>query len=102
MSNTVFWLGHEFTVLEHSANWNKVAGIYIFAGQNPKGQWYPLYIGQTYSFASRIPGHPEWLPAKRLGATHVHAWVEHQQMNRAALEADLIRDFQPPLNVQLR
>ena len=102
MSNTVSWLGHEFTVLEYSANWNDVAGIYIFAGQNPRGEWYPLYIGQTYSFASRIPSHPEWSAAKRLGATRVHAWVEEEEVNRGALEEELIRQFQPRLNVQLR
>ena len=30
-STVVRWLSHEFTVYEHSADWNEVPGLYIFA-----------------------------------------------------------------------
>ena len=42
MSDTVKWLGLEFVVCPFSSDsWNEVAGLYIFAGKNSEGLWYP-------------------------------------------------------------
>ncbi len=99
---TVSWLNHQFTVYTKSATWNDVAGIYIFARINGRGQWEALYVGQADSLRTRIPGHERREEAERLGATHVHAKVVPLAATRDSLEAELIQAFQPPLNSQLR
>ena len=98
----VTWLTYDFNVYEHGANWNAVAGLYIFAGLNSAGQWVALYIGQATSLAERIPTHERWQEAVQLGATRVHARVEAQAATRDLIEAALILNFQPVLNVQGR
>lgn len=101
MSNCT-WITHECVVNEHGAKWNAVPGLYIFAGTNPAGEWYPLYIGQAESLAERIPTHERWQEARQLGATHVHALVVRDKAQRCAAEAELIRAYQPRLNTLLK
>jgi excinuclease UvrABC nuclease subunit len=98
----VKWLEYEFTVYEAGGTWNEVPGIYIFAGQNATKQWVPLYIGQASSFKDRLADHDQWNAAARAGATHVHARVVVLQADRDAIEAQLVRSYQPRLNTQLR
>lgn len=100
MSQTVQWLSYPFYVCEHESPWLDRGGIYIFTGLNRRNQWVAMYIGQTDSLSTRIPSHEKWGPAARLGATHVHAMVVKQAIQRAAIEAELIRAFQPRLNQQ--
>lgn len=102
MSNIATWKGHEFIVYPHTTTWNNVAGIYIFAGINRQNQWIALYIGQCDSFQNRIPSHEKWDKAQSLGSAHVHAMVVSRQADRDAIEGDLIRSYQPPLNDQLK
>ncbi len=92
----------ECTILTPDANWNRAAGLYIFAHSTDASHWRAVYVGQTDDFSSRIPGHERWSEAARLGATHVHAAVVPQQANRDNLEKMLIQSLQPPLNVQFR
>lgn len=84
MSQTATWGTHVFGVYLHEASWNHIGGVYIFAGISPQNRWVPLYIGQTDSFRNRIPLHEQWLPARRLGATHVHAMVAAQAATERA------------------
>jgi len=102
MNTTTNWLDNEFMVLAKEAQWNNVAGIYIFAGVTPQNQWKAYYIGQADSFQNRIPSHEQWASARSLGATHVHALVVPLVANRDKLEASLIQAYQPPLNTQLK
>lgn len=102
MSDKVTWLTHEFGVFQHDVKWNDTAGIYIFCGLNQQNQWVPLYIGQAASFRDRLPLHEQWNPARKLGATHVHAKAVSQQYQRDSIEQQLIRSFQPRLNTQLK
>jgi excinuclease UvrABC nuclease subunit len=95
-------LGYDFAVYDSNATWNDVGGVYIFAGLNAQHRWVPLYAGKADSFRTRIPQHERWSEAVRLGATHVHAMVVPAEATRAAIEAELIRQLQPPLNQQLR
>ena len=97
MNQSVTWSGHTFTVCDMTANWNDVPGIYIFTAVS-NGKWCPVYIGQTDSFATRLPNHDRWDHAQRSGATHVHAMVVNIAADRDAIEQGLIRVFQPPLN----
>ena len=102
----VKWLVYEFEVYQHDGKWSEVSGLYIFSGLPPSllgsAQWRPLYIGQTQDFSARIPTHPSWPEAVRLGATHVHARVELEAKQRALIERALIDAYHPPLNVQLK
>lgn len=100
MSEKATWLIHEFSVHDYDADWNEVAGIYIFAGVNSEGKWYPLYIGQSDSLAVRLSTHEKWPEAERLGATHVHAMTVGDAAVRAEVERNLIQFYQPRLNEQ--
>jgi len=102
MNTTVNWLNREFIVYTRDANWNDVGGIYIFTGQNSQGQWVALYIGKADSFQSRFSSHERWDEALLVGATHVHARVVAQEATREAMEAELIRAYQPRLNILLK
>lgn len=99
----VTWIKYEFEVLKKEGKWNKVGGLYIFAGllTDPQGidQWFPYYIGQTGDFSDRIPNHEKWEEAVQLGATHVHARVVKTPLARGLIERELISSFQPPLNL---
>jgi excinuclease UvrABC nuclease subunit len=100
---TVKWLSYELYVYTINTNWNDdVGGIYIFSGPINNNQWVAYYIGQTDSFKDRLPNHERWEEAKRLGATHVHAMVVRQEATREDIERELIRAFQPRLNLQLK
>lgn len=98
----VSWLKYNFDVYQHGAAWNEVGGVYIFCGLSQQNLWVPIYIGKADSLRNRIPSHEQWNPARRLGATHVHALVVEQEATRAVIEATLIRAFQPVLNTQLK
>jgi excinuclease UvrABC nuclease subunit len=99
----VKWSVYEFGVYEPTTTtWSEKSGIYIFAGINPQSLWVALYIGQALSFSDRLANHDQWNAAARLGATHVHARVVPLQANRDTIERDLIRAYQPPLNIQLK
>ncbi len=103
MSNeTANWGGYNFSVHSPGIAWNDVPGVYIFASRNAGGGWKAWYIGETDSFARRIPNHERWAEARRRGATHVHAMVEYSASTRSNLEQSLIRRYNPPLNVQHR
>lgn len=86
----------------HGAPWSNVGGVYVFCHSPSPGNWSPHYTGQTNSFQNRIPTHEQWAPARRLGATHVLAAVIPLQADRNRIEADLIAEWQPPLNTQLK
>ena len=99
---TCTWLSTEFTVFSHADQWNNVGGVYIFSKLNQQQHWVALYVGETDSFASRLPNHERWQEARQLGATHVHARTVDAAGTRAALQEQLIVACQPPLNVQLK
>ena len=92
----------DFAIYSLSDQWNKVAGLYIFAHRTDQTHWQSLYVGQTDDFSSRIPNHEQWCSAVRLGATHIHARVVPAAAVRDTLERRLISFLQPPLNEQLR
>ena len=100
MSETTWWLDHEFTVHEPSDDWPAASGLYIFAGRDPIfSTWNPLYVGRAKAFARRLPNHERWQEAEMLGGTHIHLRVERLGASLIALEKELIEAYQPPLNV---
>jgi len=39
MENKAVWLGYSFEILTAEADWNPIAGIYIFCGKNRENIW---------------------------------------------------------------
>lgn len=91
-----------FNVYDKNEGWKSLAGLYIFSYKASDGTWFPLYIGQTDDFSSRLPSHERLDEAVQLGATHIHALVESQQLQRDQIEKSLIQYLQPPMNQQHR
>lgn len=91
----------QLTPYPGNTTWNPKAGIYAFAHKDTNG-WVIHYVGQTNSFADRIPSHERWEDARRAGATHVLAAVVATQGDRDKIESAMIRELQPRLNTQLR
>ncbi len=85
-----------------NATWNDIGGNYIFAKQQGQDSWLLLYAGQCDSFRNRVPPHERWAEASRYGATHVLAHVNQNESLRMLEERDIIRRYQPPMNVQHR
>lgn len=100
----VFWDRYAFGVYEVApagqggVGWPEIPGLYVFAHWGSNQRWDPLYIGQTHSFADRLPNHEKWPAALRLGSSHVHLREEHNAWARESLERFLIQQFRPPLN----
>jgi hypothetical protein len=104
-TQAVSWPGksgnkYTFNVYQMSGEWNALPGLYIFSKELTPGYWKALYVGETGSFKTRITRtHDEWPKAVALGATHVHAMVNHSgDSGRKQIESDLILQLQPPLN----
>lgn len=92
---------YHFGIFDVNASWNSLPGLYAFADL----EGYPKYIGETESFATRRPGpgHEKWNSAKQYGAKMVLALVlQDGEQARKAAEADLIRAYNPPCNIQHR
>ena len=74
-------------------------GIYIFVQRRFVFFLFPLYIGKATNFKNRLIGHERWWEAwwKR-GATERHVLVIKKPADRARVEEDLIRRYQPRMN----
>lgn len=90
---------YQYQVCDVNVLWRSVPGNYAFLS----GDHLPQYIGETGNFATRRPGpsHEKWAEAQRYGAVMV---VAHEtsggEAARKIEEADLIRAYNPPANVQ--
>jgi len=77
----------------------KIAGNTIFAKQTEKGEWMPLYIGQTRNFDEGLADAEKTACAKRNGATHGHVhFSSPDKPVREAEVADLVAKWRPPCN----
>ena len=103
----VSWGGYDFTCYDPAqTDWNDVPGVYIFAGMSADGRWWQAkYIGQTSSFRNRLgrgnSNHEQWPEARRQGATHVHARVVQDDIERRTLEVMLVETYDPVANSHL-
>jgi hypothetical protein len=94
---------YPFRVVDPQGAWNPVAGLYAFCLPRTalRNSLVPVYIGETSSFAARMPGHDDWKAAQRLGATVMLARVFNgTERRRKDAEADLILAYRPVLNMQ--
>lgn len=90
-----------FELHDLRTTWHPVGGLYMFC-KYMDSRWVPVYIGKASSFKDRLCNHEQWEPSVRLDATHILAMVVPQELERARLEAVLIKELNPPLNVQLK
>ncbi len=77
-------------------------GIYVFVRRRFVFFLKPVYIGKATNFRSRLNGHERWWEAwwKR-GATERHLMTVTKESDRARIEEDLIRRYQPKMNNML-
>ena len=91
---------YEFRRCYPELPWNPVGGLYAFVRWPG---WAILYIGETGSFASRLPGHEVWPAARRAGAREIYAMpFAGAADERRRLERALIGAYRPLLNTQHR
>jgi hypothetical protein len=90
-----------FHICNFGGNWLSVGGIYVFSYLAKNG-WFPLYVGQTEDFSTRLPNHERKSEAIKRGATHVLAVRVPLAANRDKYEKLLIVQLQPPMNEQYR
>ena len=88
--------GYTFSVHSLSTErWNDVPGVYIFAYVTPGNTWQAVYIGETGSFQTRLPGHERLDEAILAGATNIHAM--QLNVSRKDVEERLIQKYRPVL-----
>lgn len=76
-------------------------GIYAFCKENPSaGNFRALYIGKAASFRDRVtPAHETWSLARAMGMSAVSISLCADPALRAELEAKLIDQLEPVLNM---
>jgi len=90
---------YEFRRCFAGLKWNPVAGLYAFVAWPGR----VLYIGETTSFAARLPGHEVWPEARTLGAREIYAMpFSGTSSERRALERALIGAYTPECNTHHR
>lgn len=57
-----------------------------------------LYVGQTGDLSERFDQHHKEPCFRRNAATHLCVTTEANEQNRLAIEADLVRAYNPPCN----
>jgi hypothetical protein len=110
MSDYIDWPGasgksYRYWFVENStqAGLKSEGGNYAFVKQRPDRSFIPSYFGESGNLSDRVPGHPSWVEAKQLGATHImaHTTPAGEQARRDE-EQDLIAHWNPPLNKKHR
>lgn len=102
--STYRWLNYEFKVYDANVDWEtvpEVGGIYIFAFlRDSPLEWVPLYIGETKSFADRIPSHEKWPKLRELRVSHIHVHVlgVRNEAERKNIEKELRQTYTTRLN----
>lgn len=85
------------------ARWSGVSGVYAFSPHYAlplSGNWQPIYIGQTKDLYQRLEHHKKLPSALRLGLQVIHVTPIPFKDTRDLLEQQMIKQFQPPLNIQ--
>ena len=100
------WLDYEFRVYDFNVDWGtvpEVGGVYIFAiFEESSWKWFPLYLGETESFAARIPVHEKLGQLRQLRMSHVHVLEVKDEAERKAIEKDLLQSYSTRLNREYR
>src|SRR5262249_7668391 len=104
-SETCSWLGqsgrrYRFSVYDLDAPTLELDGVFVFAAPgNLFVPYRPLYTGTAESFAHDLPGSPELVAARALGATTLHLYYTNlTNPDRWRTWRDLVDRHLPPLN----
>ncbi len=94
---------YEFATYDLNGPDNDDQGIYIFSKGIPNlpnsNNCEILYVGETYSFKSRLtPKHEKWDKARNLGMNYISVHVPQNTYSRGIIQDRLIKHFKPPLN----
>lgn len=87
-------------IYQPRAPWNAVPGIYMFlrpSGTRP-GHWEFMYVGQATNLKARLQCHERWPSAALRGCTAIAAVPVWNDIERDALERDLIETLCPVMN----
>jgi hypothetical protein len=107
-ARTINWQGqtgkeYQYWIYPIGNSFKEEPGNYIFAKETKPGYWKPCYIGQTENLDKRLGDHEKESCAIRNGATHIHAHLNNGgEATRKAEEKDLIQEWKPPCNEQLK
>ena len=94
---------YEYLIYPIGTSFKDIPGNYIFAKETSPTKWWPVYIGQTSSLQNRLADHEKEACAKRNGATHVHVHASSSsEAERKAEESDLIANYKPACNEQMK
>ena len=100
--SSCWWGSYEFKAYNAKVDWKavpEIGGVYIFAAlEESSRKWVPHYIGETESFAERIPRHEKWPKANELRVSHVHVLELRNQAERERIEKELRQTYTPRLN----
>ena len=104
--STVEWTGksgrkYTYWVYPLPVNFTSVPGNYIFAKRNERGQWVPVYIGETGDLSERFENHHAMHCIRKNNATHllVHK-SSSERSKRLNEETDLLQNYSPSCNKQ--
>jgi hypothetical protein len=88
---------------DQGSTWLSGAGNYLFCKWNGCA-WMVQYAGECGSFAARMPNHERWEEGVRdYGVTQAFSHItEGGEKARQTEEQDIIRAYNPPMNVQHR
>jgi excinuclease UvrABC nuclease subunit len=103
MTNTINWQGnsgrtYKYWIYPIDSSFKSEPGNYLFAKETSPRTWRPVYIGQAKNLDDRLDNHNKEACAKRNGATHIHAHLNHSKEARLAEESDLIKKWNPACN----
>ena len=92
---------YEYTLYGLDAEFNNVAGNYVFAQEVEPRTWKAVYVGQTDDLGRRLANHEKKPCVRRHGGTHVHVHGNATgESARREEESDLIKALDPVCNKQ--
>ncbi len=89
---------HTFQIYGLKAKLPDMPGVYIVAKPDA-GQWFPLLIGESINLSSHLRESGRMAEAIEQGAAAVHVLEVRDPQERQAVEQELTRSLQPPLNI---
>lgn len=89
---------YNFDVYPWGTSFNPVGAVYCVLRRTPEGNFTILYIGQTGDLSERFDDHHKQRCFDRNGKTHIGVCAEPSEVNRLAIETDLVRKYNPACN----
>lgn len=88
---------YRFTLYPLTTEFRSVCAVYVIVSLRADG-YHVVYIGQTEDCSARFDIHHKAFCFARHGSTHIGLMLEDAEPRRLAIEADLVRNYDPPCN----